>query len=259
MLGSDTLQLVDPHEALAGIAMTRGRLKEAERLWRRQLALSRASGTMGRHLFGLVQLAYLELRLRNDTTRSVFLVDSALRVIRLDSLLPGDRRYDELARFFIAVGQLQRARNLLDAAAAIDSVTHTPATERSWTSGLLAHAEGRTAEASAGLRRAADAHYCTICALPDLGRAYESAGRTREAADAYERYVATPWLWRYEPDAVELGWAMGRLAELRLQLGDTNRARASYERLLDLWQEADPELRPALQSVRRRTRELGAS
>ncbi len=46
----DTLTLIDPYEALAAITMTQGRLAEAERLWRTQLALIAAAGSRGRHL-----------------------------------------------------------------------------------------------------------------------------------------------------------------------------------------------------------------
>ena len=53
-----------------------------------------------------------------------------------------------------------------------------------------------------------------FCLLPDLARAYEAAGKPGAAVTVYERYLATPWFWRYETDAVELGWAMKRLAEL---------------------------------------------
>jgi len=58
----------------------------------------------------------------------------------------------------------------------------------------------------------------------------------------YERYLTTPWLWRYETDAVELGWAMKRLAELYDARGDAVKATAMRGRLLQLWRRADPEL-----------------
>jgi serine/threonine protein kinase/tetratricopeptide (TPR) repeat protein len=255
--GSDTFTVVDPYEALAGIAMTRGRLKEAERLWHRQLALSRSTGNWGRHLFGVLQLASLDLRYRNDTARAVAFLDSALRVTPLDSVLPGDRKYYDLARFYVAAGRLERVRPLLAAAAVNDSVLgRLSRAERSWTRGVLARAEGRGAEALEDLRRAAETHYCTICVYPDLGRAYEAAVRLEEASRAYEHYLATPWLWRYEPDAVHLGWTTWRLAELQERLGNRPAAAATYARLLRLWEDADPPIRKALDEVRRRLVEL---
>jgi tetratricopeptide (TPR) repeat protein len=249
--GTDTVRLLDPHEALAGIAMTRGRLSEAERLWKIQLAMSRQQGMMGRHLFGILQLGWLRLRHRGDTAGAVALVDSALRVTPLDSLLPGDRKYDDVARFYLAAGQRARVAPLLKAAAANDSVLRrTPAGDRLWTRGVQALAEARVPEAIELLRQAADQTYCTNCVFPDLGRAFEAAGQSREAAAAYQRYVTTPWLLRYEPDAVELGWTLSRLGGLSERLGDTAGARAAWERLRDLWQEADPVLQPAVEAAR---------
>jgi hypothetical protein len=85
----DTLTLVDPVEARAGIIMTQGRLAEAERVWRTQLVLSAAAGSRGRHLFGVMQLAKLELRHRRASARALWLIDSTLAAMPLDSVLRG--------------------------------------------------------------------------------------------------------------------------------------------------------------------------
>jgi tetratricopeptide (TPR) repeat protein len=207
----------------------------------------------------VIQLGYLELRYRDSPGSAVRLVDSALAAMPLDKQLPGDRRYDELARFYASAGELPRARRMLEAATANDSVIgHSLKSERSWTRGVLALAEGRVDDAVRELRVAAEMHVCEICPLPDLGRALEAAGRLPDAAAAYQRYLVTPWMWRYEPDAVEFAWTTRRLAELQEQLGQPRAALATYARLLELWRQADPELRQALQPVRARMSELSS-
>src|SRR5688572_5289650 len=133
----DTLQLVDPYEALAAIMMTQGQLTEAARLWRAHLRVSALSNSRGRHLYGLIQLASLHLKYRADTARALAIVDSALTATPLDSLLPGDRLHDELARFYASAGRLTQARALLAAAAVNDSVLgRTPGPDRTWTRGV---------------------------------------------------------------------------------------------------------------------------
>jgi DNA-binding SARP family transcriptional activator/TolB-like protein len=249
----DTLDLIDPYEALSGITMVQGRLAEAERHWRTQLALSKAAASNGRHLFGVVQLGYLDLRYRSSAPRALALVDSALARMPLDSVLPADRPYEDLARFYARAGRLTRARELLAAAEVNDrALARTAPPERMWARGVLALAEGKTAEAETQLRQSAEAIACTICALPDLARAYEAAGKPEAAVVVYERYLSTPWFWRYEPDAVELGWTMKRLAELYDARNEPEKATAMRRRLVQLWQRSDAELGPVFAEARSR-------
>ena len=249
----DTLQLVDPYEALAAITTTQGQLAEAVRLWRTHLRVSALSNSRGRHLYGLIQLANLHLRYRADTARALALLDSALTATPLDSLLPGDRLYDELARFYASAGRLTRARELLAATAANDSVlARTPGPDRTWTRGVIALAEGRISAAESDLTQAAAAMPCTICVLPDLARAYEAAHKLDAAAMVYERYVTTPWIFRYEIDATELGPALRRLAELHDLRGERAKAAAVRGQLIQLWRRADPELQPIVVEARSR-------
>jgi len=248
---SDTSALVDPFEALALMASAQGRLQASERLWRTQQRLSAASGAMGRHMFGVIRRAGIELRYRNRAARALEIVDSAAARTRLDSLLPGDRPYDELARFNAIARRLDRARQFAAAADANDlELQRQQLAERTWTRGVIALAEGRAAAAEGMLRTAAELHSCTICVLPDLGRAYEAVGKADAAIGVYERYVATPWFWRYETDALELGPALERLAALYDAAGEREKANGARTRLVRLWRSADAELQPAVARAR---------
>ena len=247
----DTSALVDPFEALALMATTQGRLEEAERLWRTHQRLSAASGSMGRHLFGVVRRAGIDWRYRNQPARALAILDSSLARVPLDSQLAADRPYDELARFNAIAGRLDRARQLAAAADANDrALDRQQIAERGWTRGVIALAEGRTAEAVEQLRVAAEQHPCTICVLPDLARAYEADGKARAATTVYERYVATPWFWRYETDALELGPALEKLAALYEAAGERDKARSARLRLVQLWRRADAELQSAVARAR---------
>ncbi|MFL5492751.1 MAG: protein kinase domain-containing protein [Gemmatimonadales bacterium] len=248
----DTLQLVDGFEALAGIVMTRGRLAEAARHWRTQLALAAAAGSWGRHLFGVQQLGYLQLRFQGAPAVARALMDSALARHPLEQVLPGDRPYYELARFYAALRDVPRARTLLASADSTDRALgrHRPA-DRSWTRGAIAFAAGRMNEAEIELRQAAETDFCAICPLPDLARVYEAVGERDSARVTYERYLATPWLFRYEIDAIELGWTMKRLGELYEERGERDKAAAAFSGLSKLWGRADPELQAVVAQARR--------
>ena len=198
-------------------------------------------------------LGQLRLRLRSDTSGAIAVLDSALRRMPLDSMLPGDRPYYELARFFAYAGDPKRARAML----ALAAPSGPPATrgrraDHAWAEGTILMAEHRVSEAEPLLRLAAETSPCTLCALADLARARAARGDAAGAIETYERYLSTPWLYRYEIDAYELGPALQRLAELHDARGDRNRAREARNRLLALWRRSDAELQPFLADVRTR-------
>ena len=115
---------------------------------------------------------------------------------------------------------------------------------------MIALAEGRAAVAEELLRVAAEQHVCTICVLPDLARAYEADGKARAATAVYERYVSTPWFWRYETEALELGPALEKLATLYEAAGERGKAQGARTRLVQLWRRADAELQRVVAQAR---------
>lgn len=254
---ADTLDALDGLETLAGILMTRGRLRESERSSRQVLAMAASIGSPGRYLSSALRLAYVELRYRHRRDAAVRGMEAALQRFPLDSIDEADRPYDDVARFFASAGQPMRAREVL-AAAERTVFGRRPGNwaNRQWSRGTVAMAAGEVG-AVLLLRQAADSLACAICALPDLARVYDAAGRPDSAQATYARYVQLPWKWRFEPDAVELGAALLRLGELYEMHGDRETARRIYARLLDLWRHADPELRPVLTDVRGRLSRLG--
>jgi hypothetical protein len=228
---------------MAGIVETQGRLAEADRYWKTQLRLSAASGSRGRHLYGLTQLALIELRYHGNPVRARAMLDSALAETPLEHILPGDRPYYELARFYAAAGDVPRARALLASAEQSDSaLAQTRPAERSWTRGVIALAASQPREAESELRQAGETYICPICPLPDLARAYEAVGKPEAELLTWERYTTTPWLWRFEPDASELGFGFRRMVELYTKLGEGDKAAAAHARLVQLWRRADSEL-----------------
>jgi tetratricopeptide (TPR) repeat protein len=118
--------------------------------------------------------------------------------------------------------------------------------------GAVALAEGRGRDAVAEFTQEDKAESCPVCALPDLARAYEQAGDIESAIAAYERYLDTPWIWRFESDAPNLGWSRRRLGELYEQQRQFGKAADQYAKLIALWNDADPQLSAALTDVRAR-------
>jgi DNA-binding SARP family transcriptional activator/tetratricopeptide (TPR) repeat protein len=251
----DTLTLVDAFEQMAGIVMTQGRLEEAERHWRTQQVLAAASESWGRRLYGAQMLGRIRLNFRHDTAGAIAVVDSALARMPLDRMLPADRPYNELARFYAAAGATRRARDFMAEARRGGRDGPRLDTELALTEGAIRLAEHQAPSAEPLLRRATSALWCTLCGLPELARALDAQGDVAGAIQTWERYLATPWLFRYEVDAYELGPALMRLIELYEAHGEQVKAQNTRTRLLALWHRADAELQPTIADVRTRVRE----
>ncbi len=76
-------------------------------------------------------------------------------------------------------------------------------------------------------------------------------GRWRQALPWY---ASLPELYIYQ--LVYEGPAELRQAQIYERLGDRPAARAHYARFVDLWRDADPELRPQVEQARARLRAL---
>jgi len=249
----DSADTLDGLETLANIVMTQGRLGEAEQSFRRIMALGGRGASSKRGLAAALRIAYLDLRYRHAPATAIAILNTALVRFPLEKMDEGERPYDEIARLYANAGQPERARELL-VQAPRTRMGRQPGAEadRRWTAGAIAMAESRAWEGEIEIHGAAEAHPCPICALPDLARAYEVAGKPDLAIDTYERYVHAPWQRRPETDGLELGFALKRLGELYQQRNDRAKAAAQYTALLQLWRRADAELEPLIADVRRR-------
>jgi tetratricopeptide (TPR) repeat protein len=254
LTSDDATSSLDGLDALAGIVMTQGRLAEADQTLRRVLALGgKPGGSPRRYLLSARRLAYVELRYRHSPAAAIATMNAALARFPLDKMDENERPYDEVARLYADAGQPARARDLV-AQASRTRVTRQRGIDanRRWTLGTIAMAEGQPWQGEIEIHGAAEDHVCPICALPDLARAYEVAGKPDSAIATYERYLHSPWQRRFEIDDIELGSAMKKLGELYQQQNDRAKAAAQYTALLQLWRGADQELEPLLADVRRR-------
>jgi tetratricopeptide (TPR) repeat protein/tRNA A-37 threonylcarbamoyl transferase component Bud32 len=256
----DPVDAVDGLETLASIRMTQGRVGEAERDLRRVVAAGSRGGNARRALMASVRLAYLDLRYHRSQSAALATMNSALTRFPLSRMPESERPYDEVARLYADAGRPGRALELIAQSARTRIGRQRVAdANRRWTLGAIATAEGRAWEGEIEINGAAETHPCPICALPDLARAYEVAGKPDSAIATYERYLRTPWQRRYETDATELGYAMERLGGLYQQQKDDAKAAALYGTLLQLWRGADPELQPLIADVRRRLEQTGGA
>jgi tetratricopeptide (TPR) repeat protein len=112
-------------------------------------------------------------------------------------------------------------------------------------------AEGRLREAIASFQR-----YHGLGPDPEalygLARVYDRMGQVDSARIYYQRAVDAPSLRRLISDAIQLAPALKRLGELYEARGDDANAAKYYNRLVDLWHDADPALQPTVRDIRQR-------
>lgn len=155
------------------------------------------------------------------------------------------------------VGRLDSARATLAAYdEAVEPGLRAPgdAPQRHLALGVIALAEGRAQDALAEFQEVAEEPawgLCGPCAYSYLGWAHEEAGQPDSAIGSYERFLTEPHGLRVYWDAryrVRVHERLGVLYEAR---GELEKARYHYGRVAELWQDADPALRPRVEAARR--------
>ena len=177
------------------------------------------------------------------------------------------RRHLNFAPVFARLGDTARAR------AVITEFT-SAATERDYpaaaarlrthlTLATVATAAGQPDDALARIREGCDivADGFVVCdrmAFLEVAEAHDRAGRADSAIAGYRRFVTMRGLRLIAPprsiDVVtpKLAPAWRRLGELLEAKGDRQQAIEAYERFLDYWRDADPDLQPIVRAVRER-------
>jgi len=238
---------------LAALARLRGRLAEAERHLRDAMAAQQERGLGSEYLEAAIELAWLDVWYRGAPASGLRQAEEALALYPLDSLDPLDRPYLSLAKLYAIAGRPGRAAQLVREYEASLDVESRRGSEDAWheARGAVALAEGRVQDAIAELVAWDAATGCPVCALPDLGLAYERVGAPDSVVAISERYLSTPWLPRLMPDSYYLGQVHERLGRLYRERGDADRAIDQYGKLIDLWRDAEPELQPRVEAARR--------
>lgn len=174
---------------------------------------------------------------------------------------PAERSYPELAVVYAIAGRHGRARELRDEfQREVVAPTGLRADEialQALDGRLLVH-EGRAAEGARLLRAARERGGCVRCLVPEIAWAFDEAAMPDSAIAYYDMYLDTPLAL----GPVELRWrtrSLLRAAELHAAAGNNDRARLYYGRLLELWADPEPSMRPRVDAVRASlTRLMGA-
>ena len=232
-------------EERARLALVDGRPGEADARYREALAVAAVRGDPAEIIERAVDRAWAMTWWSADTAAAVALVDSALAAHPMGSMSMGDWPFHYIAEFYALAGQSERAMMILESHSdhmdpPPDAVPN-PWWQAAW--GLIALDVSRPLEAVERFRLWDEGIGCPVCALGDLARALEAAGRPDSARVVWERYLEVSDPQRIEWDPYYLGIARGRLAALYAADGRGSEATAMRESLDRQWSEADPQIR----------------
>ncbi len=239
--------------SLATLARVQGKLEEAERHLSDAMAIEEQRGQATEYLENARDLAWIDIWFRGEPERGLQKIAAAVEKYPLASLDPRDRPYLSFAWQHAWAGKPEEARAYLtEREATLDEeILNAPNAFASAVDGAIALAEGRLQEAIVGLRAWDREMPCTVCALPALAMTYDAAGEPDSVVAIYERFITTPWMFRVGNDSYGLARAYQRLASLFEERGETEKAMYYYGKLIELWESADPELQPQVESARR--------
>jgi serine/threonine protein kinase/tetratricopeptide (TPR) repeat protein len=268
LAGSNAARRQGAYTLAGRLALTRGRLADAERYTREG---SQAAAERGNSILAVraaLQQASVDLRVRLDRRRALRTLDAAL-VAYWSSIPAISRPYLLAAELYAFAGDANRARALLsDLRTAVPgdvgvdlSATNfgdRAAPALAATRGFIALDDAKPAEALASFREAAAGQACARCY--DLGQAlaFEKLGQRDSAIARLVHYTATTGAGRsLQSDAYELATSYEQLAELCELTGDRAKASTYATKFVQLWDHADAELQPRVAAKRALLRRLG--
>jgi len=239
----------------------RGRLQEAERFWRQATTEFEELGMPFSYFQILGNLARESLFIRENVPEARARVDAFLAAHPLEKVAPDDRPYLGLMGFHAMVGDPAKARALLaEYRSSVDPLIQKHQdVELHQALATIALAERRPEEAIREFtihrqKRGDD----PTTDLPFMGRAYEAMDMPDSALAVYERFVNTSFPGRFTDDAFFLAGTLVRVGDLYQERGDRNRAMQYYSRFVDLWKNADPELKPRVRAVQMKLEALAS-
>jgi tetratricopeptide (TPR) repeat protein len=242
---------------LVASAAVEGRLAEAEQHLRELEAVQRDRGINSEALGSALWPAWFDLLVRRDYDRAVRRIDAALERYPLEELPALDRPYLQLVNQFSLAERPDRAREMLAAYEANTSEDQRRAyeTDQMRAQANLAVAEDRFDEAIDNMRQS-DEGACSLCPISGYASAFDAAGQADSTIAYYERYVATPWLFRLYFDSGNRAHSFERLGQLYDAKGDLENAAKYYAMFVELWAEADEELQPRVLAAQARLEEI---
>jgi tetratricopeptide (TPR) repeat protein len=241
----------------AAIAGYRGQLGELRATLRRLEEVAREKGDMGRALDFATAPAYIDIVYLNQSERGLRRLE-ALLAAQIDSVNPRDRPYFVVAEAYAWGGRpadTRRMRAEWEASRPRDSWHPS---DPDWWDAFIAFSEQRWRDAAMAFSRAHARSNCSPCGALYAAMSWDRAGEADSAIAGYERAYRSAVTDDTGEDPAFMPIGLLRLGELYEGRGDRDKALHHYERFVEFWRNADPELQPKVSEARERIAALSA-
>ena len=243
---------------LSNIESLRGRVREGER-WDAQIVVHPA-GTPGgsvERLGAILDSAWVQAHFLNDAAAARATVRRALAQVPMESIAAGDRPWPSLLVIAAVMHDGAAARSY-ETSLEKDLPSSKMATTvgyRDAVRGIVAMAENRPKDALPLFAAAYKGDVGPGDTGPWRAQAFDLTNQPDSAIAEFERYVAAPDVL-LQTQRNFLAGSFKRLGELYETKGNTAKAIENYQKFVDLWKDADPELQPTVRSAKARLEEL---
>ncbi|MEP7066397.1 MAG: protein kinase [Gemmatimonadota bacterium] len=244
---------------LASIESAQGRLANGEADIRAAAAIDDSSEAMGLYFRRVAQLAQMDLRHQVRVSQAIASLSEARARHPFASIDPTERQYPQLAVAYALGGKVDDARSLMEEyARSMPPALQKVDPDRYEALGNIALVQGRFADALKNFQQMRVTNQCAVCGIFEIAQAFAKLDQPDSALAYYTQYVSKGDAFRVRLDGDHLASAYQRLGELYEAKGDRKRAVEFYQKLIELWKNADPELQPIVTDAKQRVARLSA-
>jgi hypothetical protein len=244
--------------------LLRGRVSDLQRFGAEARSIAQTLGQPPNAVFDSLQKSQLDMGFFDDTASAIRRMDATIARFDFASVQWDQRPYLGLAAFYANAAQPARARTFLarwESEVPDSGLRRAQEPGRRAIQGAIALAEGRYQDALRDFW-AADSTYdgpdgnCEMCVFDDIAYVHARAGAVDSAIYWFEKYLAAPFLGRFNFEAGAKPLMLKRLGELYETAGTAEKAALRYREFLALWDKADTRLQPKVREARDRLSRL---
>jgi len=248
----------------AALNQMRGRLGDYARDIASARAIQRTIGVYAPAINDSIQSAFFDAWVREQPERAVRELDAALAATPLRSMPLAARPYADAASVYAIARRPDQGRAILaqyDADVRDTALRRALEPRHAYALATISLAEKRPLDAVRQFY-ASDSlpdgpvSDCSSCIDALVGLAFDRANMPDSAIQHYERYIGTEAEYKLFNDAEDLPLVYRRLGELYEEKGNRGEAAAYYQKFVDLWKNADPDLQPTVLQVKRHLADL---